>query len=787
MSDFESLNSHHHAQHSSVVSNQNPIDHNVVMNNGSDHHQLSNGNRNLDPLNSSSRLSSDDNNISTSSISEKSNPSVTSSSSCADTASNISNNGDKNNTNTENSTDKESSTSTEKPIFDLDNILLKGDYTGKIFWSGIKEMATRENKRILDEISNLTVKSKILKGIEDGNIKSKIMKEGKIDPQLARQVLCYVVQTPGESKQKKKGKRKSKKELLDEKAKILLQVTECVIECNFKQNTPSTSGSMSTTNSNNSTSSLDDSENADDDLLQLTPTEKVVELEKELEAVWKKTNLLNYIHSPNQKDNHSKKHESEEDPFILDTNDKVYKLVTENSEIGFGLIMVMKSIILLSLRNRGLIDEVKKFCSDAKEEGPLVEILLEELIEEKKHRIKVDGADLSAFGENPKEDEFVRKCVEHLERIKDKPERDTEAKKFVNIMSLFMEQMEEIEKHPNFSRTVQIIRSCMSTVLPKNIGGLMAYAVKLVGLSTPSIDNIHFMTSDLNDSGQFTADDIIVNDHEQFLQMDSEYLHLVLQLLSYAAFSQQNQKETVVQANILLSKVYNFIIRPENITDRQSVLAFLRMAAWISPVTPKEETSYYYSFTTTTVLKQMDEIENEDSVLQEQRRILMEYIAQLDLHLHAYMRQIHTSLRGLFQITLKSSAGVNGYKKFVQLILSTKSYFTLEKKDEDWKLLIEYITNKYRRLRSFCRMLKDSALKTEDEAPALVSNTSHMTITNHPQPTQSVSYFPPPPQQHYTMHTDALASFEEYDDDESKKRSNPFTDSEHDRQRLKLI
>ena len=74
------------------------------------------------------------------------------------------------------------------------------------------------------------------------------------------------------------------------------------------------------------------------------------------------------------------------------------------------------------------------------------------------------------------------------------------------------------------------------------------------------------------------------------------------------------------------------------------------------------------------------------------------------------MKQINDKIKGLFQIDLKSTVGVNGYKKYVKLILSTKDYFLNEKRQDDFKLLIDYITNKYRRLRSFCRMLKDNAL-----------------------------------------------------------------------------
>ncbi|EFC42355.1 predicted protein [Naegleria gruberi] len=653
-------------------------------------------------------------------------------------------------------------------VFEKESVLTRKTYTGKVFWSGVQEIALRDNKRVFDELSSQTIKSKTMKFLDDASIKPKIMKDGKLDSTLIKQILGYLLQQT-EPKAKKKSKKKTKKEFLDFKAKILLQITECVIETNFKNNantivTPAPS-----------TFSVGD-DNGDEDA-QPTVNEKIVEFEKELEVVWKKSNLVNYLRVPSYVTNLvNKKVESIEEEFVLDMNEKVYNLLVENSELGFGLIFVLKNVVLLSLRNSDLVDEVKQFCTDAKEEGPLVEILLEELFEEKKLRIKNEGADISAFGENPKEEAFLRKCFEHLARIKDKEGKDAEAKKLVNLLSLFMEQMEEVEKHPNMNRTVEIIRSLLDVVTPANIGGVIAYAVKLVGVT--GIDHLNFITSDPTESGHFTED--ILAETDQYIHFDSEYLQLVLHLLSYAAISHQNQKETVIQANILLGKIYAYILRNENIQDRQAVMIFLRYVSWIPPVTPMEETSYYYSYTTTTVLRQMDEIETEDPALQEQRKILMEYIAQLDPHLHAYMRQIHASLKGLFQITLKSSAGVNGYKKFVQLILSTKSYFVLEKKDEDWKLLIEYITNKYRRLRSFCRMLKDSALKSDEEMYAAQQQAQLQAQQQYAQ--QQYMY------QQQQQNQDVVVEYEDYQDEDvasTKKRSLPFYDSQPEQQKVK--
>jgi len=689
-----------------------------------------------------------------------------------------------------------------KHAYDLDDILQRRTYSGKIMWSTVQEMALRDNKKVFDDISSLTVKTKVAKSIEEGIIKSKLMKEDKkLDVSLARQVISFALQQT-ESKNKKKSRRLAKKELLDDKAKLLLMITDCVIESNFR-NQPLPTAAANVPEKSSFDGDLDNG----DEELQVS-NEKVVELEKELEVAWKKSNILNYIRVPSSEtkkpETDKKKKKSitpadldNESDIILDNNDMVYKLIVENADIGFGLIYIMKNLMLLSLRNRDLIDEVKTFCTDSKEEGPVAEILLEELLEEKRHMM--ENADIE------KEDQFLARCFEHLSTIKEG--KDIEAKNFVNLLAQFLEQLEEIERQPNINRTADVIRSCMEIVAPQNIAGILGYAVKLV--AHPQHDP-NF--ADMSDTNQFT--EMILSD-EQFPQLDSEYLQMVLNLLSYSTQAHQNQKENVIHANVLLAKIYPFIIGNDHPAEKQAVLIFLRFVAWIPPVTPKEETSYYYSYTTTTVLRQMDDIENEDPVLHEQRKILMEYILQLDPHLHAYMRQIHTSLKGLFQITLKSSAGVNGYKKFVQLILSTKSYFLLEKKEEDWKLLIEYITNKYRRLRSFCRMLKDSALKNEDIQQPPHHQQHHIPVYHHhpppvpqhllhghPIPMGSYSY-PPPPQPQYMMHhqhqlhqlqqqhqTDTLADFELYQDEEeieNDKKRKQFSDSEREKQKLRLL
>ncbi|KAL9656702.1 hypothetical protein ABK040_002969 [Willaertia magna] len=741
-------------------------------------------------------------------------------------------------------TGNDSSTEDDIPI-PLDII----SYNHCIFWSDIEEVCQRENKKVFDEITNATLKSKNIKLIEEGSIKSNMVKENnRMDTQFVRQVLGYILQLDAQQKNKKKKGGKSKRDILNEKARILLEITEGVVDIFFKKNETTLqqgfvgqsgiNGSVGGSSGNmvfqplfqpfqplqeNNSSQASNGNGSDFDELfgsclnngsptNVQTNERVVELEKELEVVWKKSNVMSYIKVPTTEDSIV----NAENDITLDKNDQIYKLIVDNVDIGFGLIFVLKNLLLLSLRNRGRNEDVKSFCTDAKEEGPLAEILLSELIEDKKQKISKEDsitADITSFGEmNKKEEHFLQRCFEHLANIKGKEGKDTEAKKFVLLLSRLLEQFEDIEKQPNIHRTMTIVRNSMNCVAPQNIGGIIGYAVKMVSIPchvVNTMEHSHF-------SSGYDAD--ILADNDQFVQpFDSEYLHLVLQLISYATLSHQNQKDNVIHANHLLSKIYPYILNNPN--DKQLVVNFLRCVAWIPPVTPKEETSYYYSYTTTTVLRQMDDIENEDLELQEQRKILMEYLQQLDPHLHAYLRQIHNSLRGLFQITLKSSAGVNGYKKFVQLILSTKNYFMLEKKEDDWKLLIEYITNKYRRLRSFCRMLKDSALKIDEEEPPQIPMYQMQPHHMMPQTQYATTpallpyAYPPPPhplqqqqmlqhqhhqqqqhQQQQVSFTTNHLDFDDYgnnneSDDDSKKRSTLNFDSsyEPEKQKLRLI